>query len=753
MGTSTNPSSPDSGNSVYFSSPRIVAFGIDINPRTVAFGIALAVLTLLVYLPVCFHDWIFFDDPAYVADNGVVRQGITWAGIKWAFAGAHASNWHPLTWLSHMLDCQLFGLNPGAQHLVNVLFHAANTALLFALLYRMTQQRWPSAVVAALFAWHPLHVESVAWIAERKDVLSTFFGFLALLAYVRYVEESKVHPSRDGGTRPRSPKSKVWLCYALVFFSLGLMAKPMLVTLPFVMLLLDVWPLRRFTFKASSAPNPEQVIPQHGTRNTRPLTLVLEKAPFFLVSAASCIITFIAQHQEAVVSLKELPIGLRLENALISYAHYFCQTFWPARLAVYYPLPEKIPVMEVFLATALLLAISSLAWKWRKRSPCVLIGWLWFLGALVPVIGLVQVGNQAMADRYMYLPSVGLFIAVVFGIAVVQRGFLAVASPVIAPLALLSCIALTEHQLSYWQNTKTLFEHTLAVTAKNGPAHMMLGVWFEHSGQPDEALQEYQRALECDDFLTVQVAGGEKRRLATHVQLLEGQSEERNGRKEEAVKHYQAALRLDPILVEAWNNLGNLLDELGKPEEALSSYQSAEQLAPQSPGVHENLGSQLLKLRRFDDAKQEYEKAAQLAPADPRPFYLMAKAWLRQGQSARAVAEFENALNRDGNDVQSLVFLARVLAADEDPRVRNGTKAVDLAQKANALTEGKETFVLGSLAMANAEAGHFDDAQQNAKQALTLAGTNTQVIANLQAQLRLYESNQPYREKPGELSK
>ena len=254
---STLSPAPDSDHSVAITRPRVVAFGLDSSPRRVA--LILAFLTALIYLPVCFHDWIFYDDPAYVLDNSVVRQGITWAGLKWAIAGSHASNWHPVTWLSHMLDCQLFGLNPGAQHLVNVLFHAANAAFIFALLYGMTRQQWPSAVVAALFAWHPLHVESVAWIAERKDVLSTFFGLLALLAYVRYVGKSTVH----------SPRSTVWWFWALALFALGLMAKPMMVTLPFVMLLLDVWPLRsRFSSNTTSAPNPESVNTQHGTRNT-----------------------------------------------------------------------------------------------------------------------------------------------------------------------------------------------------------------------------------------------------------------------------------------------------------------------------------------------------------------------------------------------------------------------------------------------------------------------------------------------------
>ncbi len=376
--------------------PASVIYGQEFpaDPHTRLASLLLALFTVLVYLPVWFHGYIFFDDPGYVTDNAIVQNGLTWAGLKWAFAGWHAGNWHPLTWLSHELDCELFGLNAGAHHLVNVLFHAANAMLVFRLWLRLANDFWPSALVAALFAWHPLHVESVAWVAERKDVLSTFFGLLALLAYARFARSNPIP-----GTAGPLPRKDFLL--AVIFFALGLLAKPMLVTLPFVMLLLDCWPLQRAT--------------DGRDKLSEYWHLVLEKWPLFLLAAISCVITFLAQREQAVVSLQEYSVGLRLENVVISYADYILKTIWPANLAVFYPLPAYFPAYKIALAALFLLGISIFAWRLRRQAPCLLIGWLWFLGTLVPVIGLVQAGQQAMADRYTYFPAVGLFVMIAFG--------------------------------------------------------------------------------------------------------------------------------------------------------------------------------------------------------------------------------------------------------------------------------------------------------------------------------------------------
>jgi tetratricopeptide (TPR) repeat protein len=543
---------------------------------------------------------------------------------------------------------------------------------------------------------------------------------LALLAYTDFAQK-------------QSPGKKDFFL-ALVFFALALLAKPMLVTLPFVLLLLDHWPLRRIT------------------AGGRPLAagrrLALEKWPFFLLAAVSCVVTFLAQRRQAVVALQQLPFDLRLENAVISCAGYLCKTVWPAKLAVFYPLPEKFSTGRFGLSAAVLAVVSLLVWRWRRQR-CLLTGWLWFLGTLVPVIGLVQVGEQSSADRYTYLPAVGLFVAVAFGIAEAQARLKFPARSLrIAPvLILLACIAATENQLRFWRDTETLFTRTLAVTKNNGPAHMMLGVAFERQGRQDDALQQYHDALACDASAIVQVAGGEKRPLAAHVQLLLGQAAEHRADANEALAHYREALRLDANLVEAHNNLGNLLDQLGKPDEALAHYRAALRLRPESPLLHENLGTQLDSLGRFDDALREYQEAARLAPASPQPFYLMGKAWLRRGQSREAIAAFETALQRDSEDSPSLTYLARVLAADASPQIRNGTRAVALAEKANLLTGGKQPFVLGTLAMAYAEAGRFGDARAAAQSAIQLTPADgKENISGLEAQLRFYESNQPFHE-------
>ena len=686
-------------------------------------SLLLALLTVLIYLPVGFHDFIDFDDPSYVTDNAIVQNGLSWPGLQWAFIGWHASNWHPLTWLSHQLDCQLFGLNPGAHHLVNVLFHAANTLLLFQLWWRLTHTLWPSALVAALFAWHPLHVESVAWVAERKDVLSTFFGLLAIRAFVRYVAESNV----------QSPQSKLSYTVSLGWFALALLSKPMLVTLPFLLLLLDYWPLARW--------------PLH--ERTHRWRLVGEKAPFLVLSALSCVCTFLAQRPVAVATLRSVSLGLRLENSLVAGAAYLGKTLWPVNLCIFYPLPPSYAIGTVILCGAILLAITTAAWYWRRNHRYLLTGWLWFLGMLVPVIGLVQVGDQAMADRYLYLPAVGLFVAAAFGLAEAQaHGHLPGRTLGLgAGLILVACVAITERQLTYWRDAETLFTHALAVTGRNAPAEMMLGIAWEKQGRWEAARQAYEEALAMDESLMIQVAGGEKRPLAAQLKLIAGEDAEQKGQTETAMACYRAAVRLAPEAVEAHNNLGNLLDQSGRPNEALAEYQTAARLRPEAPRVHENLGTQLSELGQFEAALAEYQNAARLAPNEAHPYYLMGKAWLRNGDRPAALTALQNALRLNPQDIPTLVCLARVLATDESPQIRNGPQAVALAEQANQLTGGTQPLVLGTLAMAYAETGRFKDARQTVQAAINAAqDASAEMQRSLKEQLKRYEANQPFRQ-------
>lgn len=638
-------------------------------PRPRIIGLLLALITLVVYLPAGRHDFIVFDDPDYVTENRTVQQGITTHGIAWAFTSFHASNWHPVTWLSHMLDCGLFGLNPGAQHIVNALIHAVNAVLVFVLLLQLTGKLWPAAIVAAMFAWHPLRVESVAWISERKDVLSLCFGLLSLLAYARHAKQGTAKLGGSYGL-------------ALLFFALGLMAKPMLVTLPFVMLLLDWWPLRRVT---------------SGTWRR----LVLEKTPFFLLVVGSCVLTVLAQRSEAMVALENVPLGLRMKNAVVAVASYLLKTLWPVDLAVIYPLPQEVALAKVVVALAVIIGITIVAWHWRKEKPHLLVGWLWFIGSLVPVIGIVQVGGQAMADRYTYLPHIGLFLALVFEAATwTKEGARTNVAAVVAGVAAVAWLAVTTRQLSYWKSSESLFTHTLAVTRNNPIAHINLGVALEQQG-----------------------------RLA------------------DARKEYEAAARLDPNRVQAQINLANVLDLAGETDRALEHYRMALQLNRASPMVHINYGAALVKLGRFDEARQHYEEAQRLAPNDPRPPYLLGKSWLRQGRSREAAQEFLIALKIDPNHLQTLVWFARVRAVDYDPQARHGEEAVAMAKRAAEQTGESDPYVLDTLAAALAESGRFVEAEQTIQQALRLyvsAGDTN--AAALTDRLRLYQMKQPYRE-------
>jgi tetratricopeptide (TPR) repeat protein len=661
------------------------------RPRLTALLLALA--TLVIFLPAGRFDFLNFDDPEYVTENPMVREGLTGDGVAWAFDGFHASNWHPLTWLSHMADCTLFGLNPGAQHFVNVLFHAANAALLFALLWRLTQRFWPSALTAALFAWHPLRVESVAWISERKDVLSTFFALLTLLAYARHAKEKEKQKEKESG-KPngkdgRGGQARLYYAICLGLFALGLMAKPMLVTLPFVMLLLDYWPLARISKSA-------------GFRRSVP-ALIVEKIPFLVLCAISCVITYLAQKNgEAVVPLTTIPLALRLENAPVAMAGYLRDTFWPAGLCVIYPMPRELSAVSVVLCAAVLAGITVAVWRWRWSRPYAITGWLWFLGTLVPVIGLVQVGGQSMADRYTYIPSIGLLTALVFLAAELAERMKA---PVAirtggAAAALIACVAVTEHQLPYWRNSETLFRRAIAVTHDNSVAMINLGVALEAEGRLQEAVDAYRDAL----------ATGNQRR-------------------------------------EIFNNLGHALSRLGRHAEALAVYQQALALEPGDPALHTDAGSELSDLGRFSEAQREFSLAESLAPNQAAPHLDSAMAWLKTGNEAKGLEELQTAVRLEPDNFKTLAAAARVLAANDDAAARDGKKALQLALKADELSGHAQPVVLDVLGMAYAESGDFTNAVAAEQSALDAAeAAHFENTNGMNERITRYQQNRPWRE-------
>jgi Flp pilus assembly protein TadD len=593
-----------------------VPTGTSEHRRVVATCIGLVSAVLLVFGQSVRHQFVNYDDDEYFAANPAVQAGLTQRSVAWAFTSTHAANWHPLTWLSLMLDVELFGPGPGGPHFTNVLLHAANTVLLFLVLLRMTNAHWRSALVAALFALHPLHVESVAWVSERKDVLSMFFGLLALLAYAKYASRTTHHVSRithhEAESPIHCPPSTVWRSYALAlsFFALSLMSKPMFVTLPFVMLLLDFWPLQRVSGVrcqvSGTGPTPERsVVNRHsaiGNRQCNWALVIREKIPFFILSAVSCWITMAAQ-SGAVQPLNRLSLGIRTVNAVVSFGRYLGKTFWPVDLAIPYP-HYGYGSFRLFCAcAALLLAVTLCAvWAWR-RFPFLFTGWFWFLGTLVPVIGLVQVGMQSMADRYTYLPLIGVFIIVAWGGSeLFERWKLPGFVPwSLAVLVLASLAARAAVQVGFWKDSETLFLHSIAVTQGNDAAHYNLGDYYFQQGRYDDAVRHHEQAIAIrpsnDDALN---------NLGAALAM--------KGELDAAAARIREAIRLRPDRADAHYNLGNVLVMQCKLDEAESAYAEALRLKPDYPEAHNNLANVLVLQGRREEAAQHYRETLRLNP-------------------------------------------------------------------------------------------------------------------------------------------
>jgi Tfp pilus assembly protein PilF len=581
---------------------------------------------LAVFWSVKDHAFINLDDQVYVTENWHVQAGLTWSNVEWAVTNLEAGFWHPLTWLSIMLDCQLFGLRAGGHHLTSLLLHTANTVLLFLVFWRMTAALWRSAFVAGIFALHPLHVEPVAWAADRKDVLSTLFWMLTLWAYVAYARSQARTVNQGSNTRRGIGIHSKWIWYvtSLIFFTLGLMSKSMIVTLPLILLLLDWWPLHRLPGLMPSA------------RYAALKRLVLEKLPFFAMSLGAGLLTIHAEHSlGALASVTRVPIGFRLANASVSYWRYLAQTFWPTHLAVFYPYPDGISPWSVALAAVLLAAVS--VWFFSpsacRKKPWLAVGWLWYLVTLLPVIGLIQVGSHSHADRYTYVPLMGVFLIVTWGIhdLISRRRGGMVALSTIGLAAILLCAMLATKQIGYWKDSETLFRHVIEVTKNNYLAYHCLGVAVSAQGRADEAMAHYEAALQINP------AYGE-----AHNNL--GIELATRGKIDEAMIHFRDAVRFSPGLASAHSNLGMALASRGHLREAVKEYEESLRLKPDNPQVHSNLGNALDEQGRTQEAIAQYVEALRLEPNSAEIHVNLGMTLARIGKHDEAIAHFNEAL-------------------------------------------------------------------------------------------------------------
>jgi tetratricopeptide (TPR) repeat protein len=640
------------------------------------------------------NDFAYYDDEPYITANTHIQKGLSWTSIKWAFTSiGYSDNWHPLTWLSHMLDVQLFGLKPAGHHFTNLFIHILATLLLFGFLFSTTGLLWPSAFVAALFALHPLHVESVAWAAERKDVLCAVFWFATLWTYAYYVR------------RPNIKK------YALVFilFALGLMAKPMLVTLPFILLLIDYWPLERLTLNRRSFG-----------------WLVAEKLPLVMLTIASSIITIIAQHG-AIGSLQKCPLGIRVSNAIISYCVYLCQTFWPMKLSVFYPYPLPQPVNAI-LCLLLLTAITAVViWSGRKKK-YLITGWFWYIVSLVPVIGIVQVGSQAHADRYTYIPLIGIFIMVTWGLYVIAAEMTRLkklsANVILFAIFIGMCFK-TREQIGYWKNGITLFTHGFDVTKGNANeiAYYNFGNLLSQAGRTDEAVSYYRKALELNP-----------NHAETHNNL--GLLLESLGRTDEAITQYLKALEHNPK-VEAHNNLGTLLAKTGRTDEAMVHFLKALEINPNYRDAHYNFGLMLANMGRTDEAVAHFMKALEIDPNDGGAHFNLGTLLAKTGRTDEAMVHFLKALELNPNNAETHNNLGTLLAdmGRTDEAIAHYRKALEINPDA--------IEPLQNLAFAFVQKGQWTDATSVVQRALdsaTYAGNEERAKTIEQILTRIHEA-------------
>lgn len=700
-----------------------------------ALSVLLAAATLAVFWPATGFEFLTYDDNAYVRSNPHVQSGWTLRSIKWAFATAHESYWIPLTWISYMADREVFGPGPRGHHLTNILLHAVNVLLVLWALHRMTGSVWRSALAAALFALHPLRVESVAWITERKDVLSTLFWMAGLVAYARYVERPR--PMRYG---------VVFLCMAL-----GLLAKPMLVTFPFALLLLDYWPLGRFGRTLEDV-------------RARAGRLVLEKLPLILLSVLGSVVVYRTQQANDVVySLAQVPLARRILQATTSYGFYLAKAVWPSRLSVVYADRHGVFLAELAVAGALLAIVTILALRMVRKRPYFAVGWLWFLGTLVPVIGVVRLGTAHVADRFTYVPLLGLFVLAAWGAADLAAAlrFPKAAAAACAVLVAGACGAATRAQLRYWRSSETLFRHALDVAGPHAVAYGNLALVMENQGRLEEALAFCKASLRADprSIETLGNTGNMLRRL---------------GRHEEAVSFFAKALRISPDNAQMHNNLGAALAEMRRWDEAAENLQRALELNPGLVDARFNLGMALLASGRRAEAIEHLEQVARTAYWDAHAQYLCGRTLLGEGRAEEAVSylrqaaelergsprmlaalglalvksgrreeglrRFRHALRLDPQSVDALNNLAWILATDAAATPADREEAVTLAESAARWTGGEEPSVLDTLAAACAAAGRHEEAVRTAERAIALAEARADYAraGELQKRLAIY---------------
>ncbi len=716
---------------------------------TLAVCFSLVAIIWFVFGQTLRFGFVNYDDNEYVYDNPHITSGLSFGAFRWAFTHTQTANWHPLTTLSHMLDCQLYGVHPWGHHLDNVLLHCLAAILLFLAIRRLTHALWPSAFVAALFAIHPLRVESVAWISERKDVLSGVFFMLTLLAYTRSV------------VVPQS-KSRYWA--VSIVFAFGLMCKPTLVTLPFVLLLLDWWPLNRIETES-------------GWRRlwTSARSRILEKVPLFLLSAGSCFATLIAQ-KAALDRVVPVSLFWRLANGVVAYASYLLQMVWPVGMAVLYPHPrDSLPLWQVILAILFLAALSALAWVSRRKYPWAAVGWLWYLGMLVPMIGVFQVGNQARADRYTYLPQIGLYIIVTWSaVAAVARLHLPRWVPCLLSASVIVSLAVVARlQTSYWLDSESLWTHALVCTEKNFLAWNNLGTALQQNGQPNGAIESFRKALDIEPYYAdgytnlggVLLGQGKFDQAIAYfqraLQLRPANPKAQNnlglalldeGHVDEAIGDFQQAIEINPLYLEAYynlgvafqrkgewdaasacfekvleikpdyaeaeNNLGFAIQQKGEIDEAISHYEKAVEAKPDYALAYVNLGCLLERKGEFDKAIADFQMALQINPDYPDAYYNLANALQQKGLFGQAMENYQKALATNPDFAEAAGNLAELLASCPDPQLRNGARAEELAQRANRLTGNKNAVAFDILAAAYAEEGRFSDARDTVQQAV-----------------------------------